>query len=173
MFEELDFQQIALSENEVAAPRSNPSNKTIPSAQIAQNTNLSDIFPFEFEANKSPFLFSNAAVNEQKAITAMYTEAEMEKKPIQLILNSGSAETDDIKKTPVEEINNFPFTIDGITIPVKVLVMDVSQYQALKALVFEFEKEKELPVIETFMALRSTFNWAKETEQKIFEETRE
>ncbi|KAG9284731.1 hypothetical protein G9A89_003034 [Geosiphon pyriformis] len=96
-----------------------------------------DIFPFEFEANESPFLLSNTAVNEQKTITAIYTEAEVERKPIQLILDSGSAGTqtvivtaDNMKKTPVGEINNFPFTIDGITIPVKVLVMNALQYQA-------------------------------------------
>ncbi|KAG9301293.1 hypothetical protein G9A89_012677 [Geosiphon pyriformis] len=83
-----DFQQTALFENEVAVPRSNPSNNTILPAQIAQNTNLSDIFFFEFEANKSPFLFSNTVVNEQKAITAMYTEAKIEEKQIQLILDS-------------------------------------------------------------------------------------
>ncbi|KAG9299191.1 hypothetical protein G9A89_013839 [Geosiphon pyriformis] len=77
--------------HEVAAPRSNPSNHTISPAQIAQNANLSDIFPFEFEANESPFLLSNAAVNEQKAITAMYTEATVEGKAICLILDSRSA----------------------------------------------------------------------------------
>ncbi|KAG9299175.1 hypothetical protein G9A89_013823 [Geosiphon pyriformis] len=106
---ESDFQQSALSEGKVTAPRSNPSNNTILPAQIAQNANLSDIFPFEFEANESPFLLSNATANEQKAITAMYTEV----------------------TTPVGEIDNFPFTIDGITISVKVLVMNASQYQAL------------------------------------------
>ncbi|KAG9305124.1 hypothetical protein G9A89_007764 [Geosiphon pyriformis] len=36
-----------------------------------------------------------------------------------------------MKKTPVREIDNFPFTIDEITISVKVLVMDAPQYQAL------------------------------------------
>ncbi|KAG9296927.1 hypothetical protein G9A89_006882 [Geosiphon pyriformis] len=36
-----------------------------------------------------------------------------------------------MKKTPVGEIDNFPFTINRITIPVKVLVMDALQYQAL------------------------------------------
>ncbi|KAG9304049.1 hypothetical protein G9A89_005959 [Geosiphon pyriformis] len=80
--EESDFQQSALSEGEVATLRSNPSNNTIPSAQIAQNANLSDIFPFEFEVNKSPFLLNNAAANEQKAITVMYTKATVEEKPI-------------------------------------------------------------------------------------------
>ncbi|KAG9287561.1 hypothetical protein G9A89_019622 [Geosiphon pyriformis] len=154
--EELDFQQTALSEDEIAAPRSNSSNYTIPPAQIAQNVNLSDIFPFEFEANESPFLLSNAAVNEQKTITAMYTEATVKGKLICLILDSGSAGSiityqliqqlkqnvdrpaqtvivtaDSMKKTPAGEINNFPFSIDGITIPVKVFVMDAPQYQAL------------------------------------------
>ncbi|KAG9298164.1 hypothetical protein G9A89_005432 [Geosiphon pyriformis] len=127
--------------NEVAAPKSNPFNYTISSAQIAQNANLSDIFLFEFKANESPFLLSNAAVNEQKAITAMYTEATVEGKPIRLILDNRSAgnrpaqtvivTADSIKKTPVEEIDDFSFTIDGITIPVKILVMDALQYQAL------------------------------------------
>ncbi|KAG9294134.1 hypothetical protein G9A89_021493 [Geosiphon pyriformis] len=107
--------------------------------RIAENANLSDIFPFEFEANESPFLLSNAVANEQKAITAMYTEAEVEGKPICLILNSGSAGSiityqlmQQLKRnTPVREIDNFPFILDGITIPVKVLVMDAPQYQAL------------------------------------------
>ncbi|KAG9304600.1 hypothetical protein G9A89_020164 [Geosiphon pyriformis] len=140
-----DFQQTALFEGEAAALKSNPSNNTIPPAQIAQNANLSDIFLFEFEANKLPFLLSNAAANKQKAITAMYTEATVEGKPIQLILDSRLARSiityqpaqtviviaNGIKKTPVEEIDNFPFTIDEITIPVKVLIMDALQYQAL------------------------------------------
>ncbi|KAG9294300.1 hypothetical protein G9A89_021659 [Geosiphon pyriformis] len=130
------FQQTVLSEDEIAAPRSNSSNHTIPPAQIAQNANLSDIFLFEFEANESPFLLSNAAVNKQKAITAMYTEATVERKPIRLILDNRPAQTvivtaDGMKKTPVREIDDFLFTIDKITIPVKVLVMDAPQYQAL------------------------------------------
>ncbi|KAG9297291.1 hypothetical protein G9A89_000018, partial [Geosiphon pyriformis] len=98
-----------------------------------------------------------------------------------------------MKKTPVGKIDNFLFTLNGITISVKVLVMDASQYQALvrndwlqkanakldwkiqelqisyqgrhKASVFKFEKKEEKPVVKTFMALRSTSNWAEETEQ--------
>ncbi|KAG9285812.1 hypothetical protein G9A89_013237 [Geosiphon pyriformis] len=108
------------------------------SIQIAQNTNLSDIFPFEFEANELSFLLNNVAVNEQKAITAMYIEATIKGKSICLILNSASARNrpaqtviviaDDIKKIPVGEINDFFFTINGITILVKVLIMDAPQY---------------------------------------------
>ncbi|KAG9302971.1 hypothetical protein G9A89_022631 [Geosiphon pyriformis] len=74
MPEEQDFHYTVLSE-----------------ARIAENANLSDIFSFEFEANESPFLLSNTAANEQKAITVIYTEAEVEGKPIHLILDSGSA----------------------------------------------------------------------------------
>ncbi|KAG9302480.1 hypothetical protein G9A89_006444 [Geosiphon pyriformis] len=239
MPEEQNFHYTALSEDRAAAQQQqNPSHKhtTIPPAQIAENANLSDIFPFEFEANKLPFLLSNTVANEQKAITAIYTEAEVEGKPIRLILDSGSAGSiiiyqlmqqlkrnvdrpaqtvivtaNGIKKTPVEEIDNFPFTLDGITILVKVLVMDAPQYQALvrnnwlqkananlnwetqkltisyqgqhvwvpaicgtfnkcfeKAPAFEFEPEEEKPIIETFMALGSTSNWADETKQEHF-----
>ncbi|KAG9306628.1 hypothetical protein G9A89_000727, partial [Geosiphon pyriformis] len=233
--EEQDFCHIALSEGRAAAQQQNPfyTSTTILPAKIAKNTNLSDIFSFKFEANELPFLLSNVAANKQKAIIAMYTEAEVEKKPIRLILDSEFAESiityqlmqqlkrnvdrpaqtiivtaDGMKKTPVKEIDNFPFTIDGITIPVKVLVMDASQYQALvgnnwlqkananlnwetqeltisyqgqhvwvpatcdtfnkcskKAPAFEFEPEEKKPIIETFMALGSTSNWADETKQ--------
>ncbi|KAG9296207.1 hypothetical protein G9A89_014799 [Geosiphon pyriformis] len=159
MPEEQDFHHTALSEGRAVAQQqrnSSYNHTTIPPARIAENANLSDIFPFEFEANESPFLLSNAAANEQKAITAMYTEAEVKGKPICLILDSefaGSIITyqliqqlkknvdqpaqtvivtaDGIKKTPVGKIDNFPFTLDGITIPVKVLIMDAPQYQAL------------------------------------------
>ncbi|KAG9289254.1 hypothetical protein G9A89_007499 [Geosiphon pyriformis] len=181
-------------------------------AKIAENANLSDIFSFKFKANESPFLLSNAATNKQKAITAIYTKAEVEKKAICLILDSGSAKSiityqliQQLKRnTPVEKIDNFPFTLDRIIIPVKVLVMNTSQYQALvgnnwlqkanikldwktqelqlsyqeqhaqvpatceKTSVFEFEKEEKKPVVETFMALKLTSNWAEETKQTYF-----
>ncbi|KAG9288066.1 hypothetical protein G9A89_017661 [Geosiphon pyriformis] len=209
MPEEQDFHYTALLEGRAAAQQQqnlSHNHTTIPSAQIAENANLSNIFPFEFEANESPFLLSNAAANEQKAITAMYTEAKVEEKPIRLILDSEStgsiityqlmqqlkrnvdqpAQTvivtaDGMKKTPVEEIDNFPFTLNGITIPVKVLVMDASQQHARvpaicgtfnkcseKAPAFEFEPEEKKQIIETFMALGSTSNWADETEQEHF-----
>ncbi|KAG9307626.1 hypothetical protein G9A89_023191 [Geosiphon pyriformis] len=158
MPEEQDFYHTALSESRAAAQQQNFSYTptTIPPARIAENTNLLDIFSFEFEANKSPFLLSNAAANEQKAIMAMYTEAEIKGKTICLILESRSAGSiityqlmqqlkknvnqpaqtviviaNGMKKTPIGEIDNFSFTLDGITISVKVLVMDAPQYQAL------------------------------------------
>ncbi|KAG9306266.1 hypothetical protein G9A89_016170 [Geosiphon pyriformis] len=157
MPEEQDFCYTALSKDRAAAQQQNPfyTLTTILPARITENANLLDIFPFEFEANKSPFLLNNAVANEQKAIIAIYTEAKVERKPICLILNSEFARSiityqlmqqlkrnvdrlvqtiivtaNSMKKTPVGEIDNFPFTINGITIPVKVLVMDAPQYQA-------------------------------------------
>ncbi|KAG9294430.1 hypothetical protein G9A89_001935 [Geosiphon pyriformis] len=146
--EEQNFHYTALSKGKTVAQQQNSSYTptTIPPARITENANLSDIFPFEFEANESPFLLSNAATNEQKAITAIYTEAEVERKSICLILDSGSARSiityqlmqqlkrnvdrpaqtviitaNSMKKTPVGEIDNFLFTLDEITILVKVL----------------------------------------------------
>ncbi|KAG9303923.1 hypothetical protein G9A89_005833 [Geosiphon pyriformis] len=186
MPEEQDFHHTALLEGRAAAQQQNFSHNhtTILPARIAENVNLSDIFPFEFEANESPFLLSNATTNEQKAITAMYTEAELMQqlkrnvdRPAQTVIITA----DGMKKTPVGEIDNFLFTLNGITIPVKVLVMDALQYQALvpatcgtfnkcseKAPAFEFKLEEEKPIIETFMAFGSTSNWADETEQEHF-----
>ncbi|KAG9298874.1 hypothetical protein G9A89_015895 [Geosiphon pyriformis] len=158
MPEEQNFHHTALSKGRAAAQQQNPSYTptTIPPAKIAENANFSDIFPFEFEANESSFLLNNTAANEQKAITTMYTKAEVEGKTIHLILDSGSAGSiityqlmqqlkknidqpaqtvivtaDSMKKTPVREIDNFLFTLDRITISVKVLVMDAPQYQTL------------------------------------------
>ncbi|KAG9299377.1 hypothetical protein G9A89_014025 [Geosiphon pyriformis] len=195
--EKQNFHHTALSKGRAAARQQNPSYTliTIPPARIAENANLSDIFPFEFEANELPFLLSNAAANKQKAITAMYIEAEVEGKAICLILNI-IVTADGMKKIPVEKIDNFLFTLDRITILVKyqafigndwlqkanakldwktqeLQLSYQGQYAQVsvtceKAPVFEFEEEKEKPVVETFMALESTSNWAEETEQTYF-----
>ncbi|KAG9304417.1 hypothetical protein G9A89_019979 [Geosiphon pyriformis] len=87
---EQDFYHIALSEGKAAARQQNLSYTliTISLTRIVENANFSNIFPFEFEANESPFLFSNTVINEQKAITAMYTEAKVKRKTICLILDS-------------------------------------------------------------------------------------
>ncbi|KAG9286036.1 hypothetical protein G9A89_022713 [Geosiphon pyriformis] len=183
-----------ISSNNQLVPRNStqprPNHYYTQLTRIAENTNLLDIFPFEFEANELLFLFSNAATNKQKAITAMYTEAEVEEKTICLILDSGStgsiityqliqqlkrnvdqpAQTvivtaNSMKKTPIREIDNFSFTLDGITIPVKVLTEksknynspikdNMSEYPLLvKASVFEFEEKEEKPV-QTYFATK-------------------
>ncbi|KAG9285097.1 hypothetical protein G9A89_009908 [Geosiphon pyriformis] len=80
--------------------------------------------------------------NKQKAITAMYTEAEVKEKTIRLILNRQHARV--------------PATCGTFN--------KCSE----KAPAFEFEPEEEKPIVKTFMALGLTSNWAKETEQEHF-----
>ncbi|KAG9302857.1 hypothetical protein G9A89_022273 [Geosiphon pyriformis] len=189
MPEESNFQQTAFFEDETTALRSNLSNNTIPPVQIAQNANLLDIFLFEFEANKSPFLFSNTAVNKQKAITAIYTKTKVKEKPIQLILDSKLARTI-ITYQLMQQLNQ------NVNIPVQIVIVIADETQELKisyqgqytkvsvtcgtfnkkfekTLVFKFKKKKKLPITKTFMALGLTFNWTEETEQESFEEIRE
>ncbi|KAG9302433.1 hypothetical protein G9A89_011483 [Geosiphon pyriformis] len=133
---------------------SNKLNQTIPPAVATEDSSLAAIFPFELKENKT--MFSGAALDEKRPITAMYMEATVNNTPIKLILDSGSAGSiimlqlvnqlgfkvdcavtsqiitaDRSTKLPHGEINSFPFEINGIVIPTKVLVMDATQYQAL------------------------------------------
>ncbi|KAG9302377.1 hypothetical protein G9A89_011427 [Geosiphon pyriformis] len=139
------------------SPESNqhvPTN-TILLAIISSNEFLAAIFPFELEENTLILLFSGAAL-EEKPITAMYTDARVDGHPIKLILDSRSASSiitrqlmdqlgcrvdraastriiiaNEVTKTPIGEIDEFPFEVNGIVTPIKVLVMEATQYQAL------------------------------------------
>ncbi|KAG9303255.1 hypothetical protein G9A89_013581 [Geosiphon pyriformis] len=100
-------------------------------------------------------LFSKAAL-EEKPITAMYTDVKVDGHSIKLILDSsltGSIITKQLMdqldyqvdqtasariiiansatKTPIGEIDNLPFEINDIITPIKVLVIEATQYQAL------------------------------------------
>ncbi|KAG9284455.1 hypothetical protein G9A89_014059 [Geosiphon pyriformis] len=72
----------------------------------------------------------------------MYTDAKVDGHAIKLILNSGSAGNiiikqlidqlaDGVTKTPIGEIDNFLIEVNGITVPIKVLVIETTQYQVL------------------------------------------
>ncbi|KAG9300879.1 hypothetical protein G9A89_015335 [Geosiphon pyriformis] len=101
-------------------------------------------------------MFNGAALNEKHPITAMYTEATVNNTPIKLILDSRSAESiimlqlvnqlgfkvdcaatsqiitvNESTKLLYGEIDSFSFKINGIIIPIKVLVMNTTQYQVL------------------------------------------
>ncbi|KAG9300767.1 hypothetical protein G9A89_023565 [Geosiphon pyriformis] len=129
-------------------------SQTIPPAVATEDSSLAAIFPFELEENET--MFSGAALDEKRPITAMYTEATVNNTPIKLILDSGSAGSivtfqlvnqlgfkvdratmsqiitaDGSTKLPYGEIDSFPFEINSIVIPTKVLVMDATQYQVL------------------------------------------
>ncbi|KAG9288090.1 hypothetical protein G9A89_017685 [Geosiphon pyriformis] len=123
---------------------SQPSKQTksnIPPATITKNTILVAIFPFDIDNLNTHSLFSGAAINQDKPIMALYTDARVEEIDIKLILDSESAvdraataqiiTADGNIKTPIGEMDNFPFEINGIQIPTKVLVMEATQYQAL------------------------------------------
>ncbi|KAG9296999.1 hypothetical protein G9A89_008585 [Geosiphon pyriformis] len=110
------------------------------------------IFPFELEEPSATLLFSRITL-EEKLITAMYTDMKVNGHAIKLILDSGSAgsiitqqlmdqlsrqvdhaasvriiTTDGVTKTPINKINNFSFEVNGIITPIKVLVMEATQY---------------------------------------------
>ena len=147
--EDQDFLEPTSLEGKNVAEVPNPStNITIPEETLAE------IFPFEIE--EEPALMITTVLDESQPITALYTKAKVNNQEIKLILDSGSAGSlitqqlmkqlgkepdrpantmivtaDGKRKLPIGEIDEFPFEIDGIIIPAKVLVMDAPQYQAL------------------------------------------
>ncbi|KAG9298585.1 hypothetical protein G9A89_002532 [Geosiphon pyriformis] len=122
-----------------------PTNN-IPSATITENESLDAIFPFELKEPLDTPLFSRAAF-EEKPIMAIYTDIKINSHFIKLILNSGSAGSiitrqfmdqlgcrvnhtasariitaDGATKTPIGEINDFQIEVNGIIVPIKVLI---------------------------------------------------
>ncbi|KAG9305305.1 hypothetical protein G9A89_007800 [Geosiphon pyriformis] len=138
------------STNNPAFTQKQPFTSNIPSATITEDESLAAIFPFEFEKTTAMSLFSGAAL-EAKPITMMYTNAKVERQSIKLILDSidRAASTriitaDGATKTPISKINDFPFEVNGIITPIKVLVMEATQYQAFIVINFlELEKFHE------------------------------
>ncbi|KAG9301409.1 hypothetical protein G9A89_018081 [Geosiphon pyriformis] len=110
----------------------------IPLATITNDKSLAAIFPFELKKTTLVPLFSEATLN-TKPITIMYTNVKVNGHVIKLILDSRSAGSiitrqlmDQLAtKTPIGEIDNFPFEVNGIIILIKVLVMEATQYQTL------------------------------------------
>ncbi|KAG9300031.1 hypothetical protein G9A89_018308 [Geosiphon pyriformis] len=145
---------------EDAAPSTQKTNQrtltnNIPPTTISYDKLLATIFPFELEKPSVIPLFSGAAF-EEKLITAMYMDAKVDGQSIKLILDSESANSiitkqlidqlgrqvdqaasaciitaDGTTKTPISEINDLLIEINGIIMPIKVLMMKATQYQAL------------------------------------------
>ncbi|KAG9305329.1 hypothetical protein G9A89_007824 [Geosiphon pyriformis] len=133
------------STNNPAFTQKQPLTSNIPPATITEDELLATIFLFEFEKTAAMPLFSGAAL-EAKPITVMYTDAKVEGQSIKLILDSGSTGSiitrqlmdqldrqvdraastriitaDGAIKTPISKIDDFPFKINGIMTPIKVL----------------------------------------------------
>ncbi|KAG9287783.1 hypothetical protein G9A89_017378 [Geosiphon pyriformis] len=124
-------------------------NNILP-AMVTKNESLIAIFPFKLEETINPPLFSGAALK-KKPITAMYTNVKVDGHFIKLILDSGLAGSiitrqlmdqldhqvdhaasariitaDGMTKTLIKEIDNFPIKVNGIIVPIKVLVMEAT-----------------------------------------------
>ncbi|KAG9303295.1 hypothetical protein G9A89_013621 [Geosiphon pyriformis] len=132
----------ATSSNQRIEQQQPPTNNISPTT-ITENKFLDAIFPFKLKKPLDMSLFSGAAL-EEKPITAMYTDTKIDGHSIKLILNSdqlgrqvdhaASARiiiVDGATKTPIGEINDFSIEVNGIIVPIKVLVMEATQYQAL------------------------------------------
>ncbi|KAG9288799.1 hypothetical protein G9A89_023096 [Geosiphon pyriformis] len=124
----------------------------IPLATITNDKSLAAIFPFKLKETTLVPLFSGAALD-TKPITTMYTDAKVNGHSIKLILDSRSAGSIIIKqlinqlghrvdhaastriitaneatKTLIGKIDDFPIEVNGIIVPIKVLVMKATQY---------------------------------------------
>ncbi|KAG9287552.1 hypothetical protein G9A89_019613 [Geosiphon pyriformis] len=127
-----------------------PLTSNISPATVTKNKTLTAIFPFELEETVNSLLFSGTA-RKKKLITAMYTDAKIDEHFIKLILDNestgsiitkqlmdqlghqvdhaGSARiitADEATKTPIGKIDNFSIKVNGITIPIKVLMMEAT-----------------------------------------------
>ncbi|KAG9303591.1 hypothetical protein G9A89_018487 [Geosiphon pyriformis] len=143
------------SANNLESTQKQPLTSNIPSVTITEDKFLTTIFPFKFEKTTATPLFSGAAF-EAKPITAIYMDAKVNGQSIKLILDSSSAGSiitqqlidqlshqvdytasariitaNGVTKTPISEIDEFPFEVNDIITPIKVLVMEATQYQAL------------------------------------------
>ncbi|KAG9288416.1 hypothetical protein G9A89_015622 [Geosiphon pyriformis] len=113
-----------------------PLTNNIPSATITENKSLAAIFLFKFEETTAIPLFSGATL-EAKLITVMYIDTKVKEQSIKLILDNGIITTDGATKTPISEIDDFPFEVNDIA---------PSKEQPL----IELEEEEKKPIWEAY-----------------------
>ncbi|KAG9289482.1 hypothetical protein G9A89_008043 [Geosiphon pyriformis] len=103
---ELDSKLKQFKDTQLYNPETNQQStltSNIPPATITKNESLDAIFPFELKELSATPLFSGAALK-KKLITTMYTDV---------------------------KIDDFPIEVNSIIVPIKVLIMEAIQYQAL------------------------------------------
>ncbi|KAG9290762.1 hypothetical protein G9A89_011725 [Geosiphon pyriformis] len=107
----------------------------IPLVTVTNNKTLATIFPFKLKETTMVPLFSRAAL-EKKPITAIYTDVKVDGHLIKLILDSESTDShqvnraantriiiaDGTTKTSIGKINDFPIEVNGIIIPIKLVI---------------------------------------------------
>ncbi|KAG9304199.1 hypothetical protein G9A89_019761 [Geosiphon pyriformis] len=174
--------------------KTNPIQKltsNISLAMVTENETLTAIFSFEFKKTTPVPLFSGAALKE-KPIIAMYTDAKVDDHSIKLILDSGLAgniimqklinqlgrqvdraasahiiTTNEMTKTPIGKIDDFPFEINGIIIPIKVLhtrtLATCGHFKPSNAQpLIEFKKETRKSIWEAYQVL-----WANQDHNEL------
>ncbi|KAG9306812.1 hypothetical protein G9A89_005713 [Geosiphon pyriformis] len=126
-------------EKAIAANRWNDTRAiNILSATITNNESLAAIFSFELKELLSILLF-NKTMLEEKPITTMYTDVKVNGDLIKLILDSRLTgidcivstriiTADGVTKTLIGEIDNFSIEVNSIIVPIKILVMEATQY---------------------------------------------
>ncbi|KAG9290663.1 hypothetical protein G9A89_011626 [Geosiphon pyriformis] len=144
-------QDATTNNSESNPPQTTLTNNILP-VTVTENESLTAIFPFKLEETINSPLFSGTAL-EEKPITVMYTDAKVDGHSIKLILDSGSAGSiitrqlinqlgcqvdctasariitaDRVTKTPIEKIDDFSIEVNGIIVPIKILVIKATQY---------------------------------------------
>ncbi|KAG9295371.1 hypothetical protein G9A89_013400 [Geosiphon pyriformis] len=128
-----------VSSNNQKPKQKQPLTSNIPPATISNNEFLAAIFFFELKETTPVPLFSGTTFD-TKPITVMYTNVKVDGHINKLILDSHQVDhaantciitTNGTTKTPISEINDLPIEINGIIVPIKILVMEATQYQAL------------------------------------------
>ncbi|KAG9299520.1 hypothetical protein G9A89_020691 [Geosiphon pyriformis] len=124
-------------------------------ATIMEDELFAAIFFFEIK-ELSEVLWFSGAILKKKFITVMYTDAKINGHSIKLILDSGSADSiitrqlmnqlghqvdraasakiitaNGATKTSIGKIDNLLIKVNDIIIPIKILIMEATQYQAL------------------------------------------
>ncbi|KAG9302582.1 hypothetical protein G9A89_007286 [Geosiphon pyriformis] len=61
----------------------------------------------------------------------LFNRAALDTKPITAMYTSAKVDANRVTKTLISEIDNFPIEVNGIIVPIKVLVIEATQYQAL------------------------------------------
>ncbi|KAG9307076.1 hypothetical protein G9A89_016904 [Geosiphon pyriformis] len=108
-------------------------------ATVTEDESLAVIFPFEIEKLTETPLFSRATLKE-KPIMAMYTDAKID---VDQAASTRIITVDEATKTPIGEIDNLFIEINDITVLIKVLVMEATQYQALNTQKLQLSQNRQ------------------------------
>ncbi|KAG9307615.1 hypothetical protein G9A89_023180 [Geosiphon pyriformis] len=104
-----------------------PLTHNIPPAASTEDESLAAIFLFELEKITLVTLFSRAVLN-TKSIIIIYTNVKVD---VDRAASARIITADETTKTPIGEIDDFSFEVNGIIVSIKVLVIEATQYQAL------------------------------------------